>query len=275
MKKHLNAKAKGVLALTVVLAVVLALTGTAADAWPQRAVQAVMTPLRAGVTSLTRQAQKIYSYIFRYEALEAENQELKARIAEIENDARMTDTLLRENQRLRELTELKEEREDFTLASAYIITWDSNDWTSSFTINKGSGSGITVDMVAMTAQGEVVGLVTEVGSNWATVTTVLDSALEISANISSSGYAGMVQGASATGAEGMLRMDYLPTDAVIRNQEQVVTAGSTLYPRDLILGYVADAGFDETGVAKYALLTPAADFENLEQVFILTHYVHE
>ena len=101
MKKHLNAKAKGVLALTVVLAVVLALTGTAADAWPQRAVQAVMTPLRAGVTSLTRQAQKIYSYIFRYEALEAENQELKARIAEIENDARMTDTLLRENQRLR------------------------------------------------------------------------------------------------------------------------------------------------------------------------------
>ena len=48
----------------------------------------------------------------------------------------MTDTLLRENQRLRELTELKEEREDFTLASAYIITWDSNDWTSSFTITR-------------------------------------------------------------------------------------------------------------------------------------------
>ena len=72
----------------------------------------------------------------------------------------------------------------------------------------------------MTAQGEVVGLVTEVGSNWATVTTVLDSALEISANISSSGYAGMVQGAYTTGAEGMLRMDYLPT-SVIRNQEQV------------------------------------------------------
>ena len=60
----------------------------------------------------------------------------------------------------------------------------------------------------------------------------------------------MVQGAYTTGAEGMLRMDYLPTDAVIRNNEPVVTAGSTLYPRDLILGYVADAGFDETGVAK-------------------------
>lgn len=95
----------------------------------------------------------------------------------------------RENERLRELAELKKEKEDYQLASAYIITWDSNDWTSSFTINKGSGSGIAEDMVAITAQGEVVGLVTAVGSNWATVTTVLDSALEVSANIASSGYA--------------------------------------------------------------------------------------
>lgn len=272
MKKHLNFKAKGVLAITVVLAVVLALAGTFG---PQKVVQTILTPLRAGAAGLTRQAQKLYSYMFRYDALEAENQELKARIAEMERDARVADTLQRENQRLRDLTELKKEREDFELTSAYIITWDSNDWTSSFTISKGSGSGIAEDMVAITAQGEVVGLVTEVGSNWATVTTVLDSALEVSANIASSGYAGMVQGAYTTGAEGMLRMDYLPTDAVIRNNEPVVTAGSTLHPRDLILGYVADAGFDETGVAKYALLTPAADFENMEQVFILTNYKHE
>ena len=269
MKKHLNSKAKAVLALTVVLAVALALTG---GFGPQKVVQTILTPLRAGATGLTRQAQKLYSYIFRYEALETENQELRARIAELEDDARTADSLQRENERLRELAELKKEKEDYQLASAYIITWDSNDRTSSFTINKGS---IAEDMVAITAQGEVVGLVTAVGSNWATVTTVLDSALEVSANIASSGYAGMVQGAYTTGAEGMLRMDYLPTDAVIRNNEPVVTAGSTLYPRDLILGYVADAGFDETGVAKYALLTPAADFENMEQVFILTSYQNE
>ena len=165
MKKHLNFKAKAVLALTVVLAVVLALAGTFG---PQKVVQTILTPLRAGAAGLTRQAQKLYSYMFRYDALEAENQELKARIAEMERDARVADTLQRENQRLRDLAELKQEREDYELTSAYIITWDSNDWTSSFTINKGSGSGIAEDMVAITAQGEVVGLVTAVGSNWAT-----------------------------------------------------------------------------------------------------------
>lgn len=277
MNKFLNRKVKAVLALTLVLAVVLALLGSrgSGNTFPERVVQGVMTPMRNGVGALTRQAEQLYSYIFGYEALLAENEQLREQIASMQNDARTTDRLQRENQRLRDLVGLKEEHEGFDQVSSYIITWDSNDWTSSFTINKGTNSGIQPEMVAITAQGQVVGMVTAVGSNWATVTTVLDSSLKVSALIASSGYAGMVQGAYTTGSEGMLRMDYLPTDAVIRNNDQVVTAGSTLYPRDLILGYVADAGFDETGVAKYALLTPAADFANMEQVFILTNYVNQ
>jgi cell shape-determining protein MreC len=71
---------------------------------------------------------------------------------------------------------------------------------------------------------------------------------------------------------GKLRMDYLPSSAVIRNNDQVVTSGSTVYPRNLILGYVIDAGFNDTGVAKFALLKSAADIDSLEQVFILTAF---
>ena len=57
--------------------------------------------------------------------------------------------------------------------------------------------------------------------------------------------------------------------------DDIVTTGSTVYPKGLILGYVEDAGFDETGVAKYAMLRPAADLEDLEQVFVITDYVSE
>jgi cell shape-determining protein MreC len=67
-------------------------------------------------------------------------------------------------------------------------------------------------------------------------------------------------------------MDYLPSSAVIRNRDQVVTSGSTVYPRNLIMGYVVDAGFDDTGVAKFALLEPAVNVGSLEQVFIITEY---
>ena len=70
-------------------------------------------------------------------------------------------------------------------------------------------------------------------------------------------------------------MDYLSTEAVIRNNDQVVSTGSTLYPRGLILGYVVDAGLDGTGVAKYAVIEPAANFNALEQVFVITNYVNE
>ena len=127
-------------------------------------------------------------------------------------------------------------------------------------------------MCAITENGEVVGQVTDVGSNYAVVKTILDSSLEISATIASSGYNGMVQGGYASGLDGLLRMNYLPSSSTIRNNDQVVTTGSTVYPRDLILGYVVDAGFDATGVAKYALLEPAAQISSLEQVFILTNY---
>ena len=167
---------------------------------------------------------------------------------------------------------LKSQREDFKLLDAYIISWDSGDWSKGCTINRGALSGVEENQCVITANGEVVGLVTEVGPNYAVIKTVLDSSLEISATIAASGYNGMVQGGYATGEEGCLRMNYLPSDSVICNHDQVVTAGSTLYPRDLVLGSVIDAGFDETGVAKFAILEPAADFGSLEQIFVLTSY---
>ena len=155
---------------------------------------------------------------------------------------------------------------------AYIIDRDSRDWASTFTINRGSTSGLAEGMCVVTENGEVVGLITGVGSNYAVVTTVLDSSLEVSATIASTGYNGMVRGGYTAGLDGYLRMDYLPTSAVIRNQDQVVTSGSTVYPRDLVLGRIIDAGYDDTGVAKYAVLEPAVNVSSIEQVFVITEY---
>lgn len=274
MKRLFSGKVIRVLTVALILAAALGIMGIVRGGTPlpEKLVQTIMTPLRSGVESLTRGAQQIYGYIFKYESLEAENEQLKERIAQMESEARTTDTLERENQRLRELLALTEEHEDYQLVSAYITTWDSTNWAHTFRINRGSSSGVEKGMCVITAQGQMVGLVDEVGPNWAAVTTVLDPGLEISATLTASGYNGIVQGAYASGEQGKLRVNYLPADAIICNGDQVVTSGSTVYPRDLVLGYVADAGYDETGVAKYALLEPAADFSSLEQVFVLTDY---
>ena len=239
---------------------------------PDMLVHGFLAPFRYGLQSLTSSAEQFYSYMFQYETLAAENEALKAQIAQMESDARQADSYQRENQRLRNLLELSSVREDFKLVDGYIIAKSSTDWSSTITINKGTNAGIARDMCVVTANHEVVGLVTDVGPDYAVIKTILDSSLEVSATIASSGYSGMVKGGYTDGRKDMMRMDYLPSAAIIRNNDQVVTSGSTVYPRDLIMGYVVDAGFGDTGVAKFAMLVPAVDFGRLEQVFVLTSY---
>jgi len=273
MRHFFSTKVRVVLILAVVLSIALAIISNLTGlALPDMLVQGMLAPLRSGVSQLRDSAEQYYSYMFRYEALEAENAALKEELASIQADARTADSVSRENDRLRDLLQLTATHEDYKLVDAYIIAWSSVDWNSTVTINRGTNAGIKEGMCAITANHELVGLVTEVGSNYAVVKTVLDSSLQISATLASSGNNGQVKGSYTSGHEDLLRMDYLPSSAIIRIDDQVVTSGSTVYPRDLVVGYVADADFDATGVAKYALLEPAVDFDTLEQVFILTEY---
>ncbi len=273
MKHLFTGKVRLVLVLALVIAIVLGVTsGLTKKNIPGMLVQGVLTPLRSGVRVLTAQAEKLYDYIFAFEALKAENAALKEQLAKLQEEGIMADALQRENESLRQLLELKAAHEDFELVDAYVISRSSQDWNSTITIDRGSSAGIQPGMCAITASGEVVGLVSEVGSNYAVIKTVLDSSLRIGATIASTGYSGMVTGGYAHQQKDMLWMEYLPSSAIIRNNDQVVTSGSTMYPRNLILGYVVDAGFSDSGVAKYAVLRPAADIARLEQIFILTDY---
>ncbi len=273
MKRFFSSKVRTVLVIAVVLAAALTVIGNLTGSTPlDGAVKGLLTPISTAASHLKNGAAQLYSYLFRYEALAAENADLKEQLAQISNDARKLDAMTRENARLRAALELQQDHEDYKLVDAYIIDRDSRDWASTFTINRGSASGLAEGMCVVTENGEVVGLITSVGSNYAVVTTVLDSSLEVSATIASTGYNGMVRGGYTVGLDGYLRMDYLPTSAVIRNQDQVVTSGSTVYPRDLVLGRIIDAGYDDTGVAKYAVLEPAVNVSSIEQVFVITEY---
>ena len=273
MRHFFSSKVRVVLIIAVLLSIALAIIGNLSGlTLPEMAVQGVIAPLRTGLSRLRDSAEQYYSYLFRYEALEAENAALKEELAKLQADARTADSLSRENDRLRDALNMKATHDDYDLVDAYIIAWSSNDWTSTLTINRGENAGLAAGMCAITANHELVGLVTEVGSNYAVIRTIKDSSLQISATLASSGNNGQVKGNYNSGNAELLRMDYLPSSSIIRNNDPVVTSGSTVYPRDLVIGYVVDADFDDTGVAKYALLKPAANIDTLEQVFILTNY---
>ena len=273
MRKLFNTKVIIILVVAALITAGLTIaSGVGMQTIPGTVMQVIMAPVKAVGTGLANTAELYYSYMFKYEALAAENAELQKKIAEMEDVARQADSVNRENTRLRSLLNLPSAVETYKMVDAYIIGWNTTDWNSTLTINRGTSVGIQQNMCAVTENGQVVGLVTEAGPNYAVIKTILDSTLEVSGTISVSGYNGMVKGGYIDGHDTLLKMQYLPSSAIIRNTDQVVTSGSTLYPKGLIIGKVVDAGFEETGVAKFALLEPAAEINTLEQIFIITEY---
>ena len=265
---------KTILAAALVVAIIagVAMMVTSGTGFGENVVGAILSPFRAAFAAIDRQATRYYDYVFSFESLQAENAALKKELLAVQEDIRNAEELQRENERLHTLLSLSEEHEDYKFVSSYIISWDSSDYKSAFTIGKGTNYGLEEGMCAVTENGQVVGLVTKVGVNWATITTIMDSSLEISASMASSGYTGVVQGTLLPDGSSILRMNYLLTDAIVKNNDQVVTTGSTLYPRGLLLGHITNASLDETGVAKYATLNPSCDLDKLEQIFIITEY---
>lgn len=272
MKKFFTPGAKLILVLAVVGALTFAIFTLATDqsGFFTNVINTISTPLRNGSSAFVRQVESTYDKWYQYDLLEAENNALKAQLAQMELDISEAQVIKRENERLSALVDLKEAHPDYDLEAAYVIGWDSANWRSVCTVSKGTDNGLAMGMCAVTQFGQVVGVITDIGQNWAEITTVLDPSLEMSATITASGYSGVVQGDYTY--NGTLRMNYLQTDAILKNTDLVVTAGSLLYPKGLVLGTIVDANMDESGLGKYATLEPSAQFSELEQVFVITNY---
>ena len=174
MRHLFTGRVRAVLVASVLIAIVLAVAGSLIGlAFPQQVVQGVLAPFRAGASKLMDGSQQLYNYIFKYESLQAENESLKEQLAAIEDEARDAYATKQENERLKAALGLKEAHEDYELVDAYIISTSSGDWSRTFTINRGTNVGIQKDMCAVTAYGEIVGIVSEVGVNYAVVKTAM------------------------------------------------------------------------------------------------------
>ena len=150
MRHLFTMKIKVLIVVAVLLTIGLAVLGNAMGlGLPGLLVQGALAPVRYAANALNIQAQDLYSYMFEYEALAAENEALRAQVAEMEELARKADSMAKENQRLREILEMTATHEDYELVDAYIIGWSSTDWANTVTINRGTDAGIQVGMCAI------------------------------------------------------------------------------------------------------------------------------
>ena len=276
MKEYL--RKNGIKVAIIVVAVVL-LIGIAAAARGGQisAVQNVTgileAPLKRVLSSAVNWVDGIYDYIFEYDSLRAENESLRAQLAEAQESARDGIEASEENTRLRRLLELREQHTDYVLESSKVVLWSSSNWSSTFTISKGSNSGIELGAPVITEYGAVVGQITELGDTWATVSTIIDVDMSLGAFVGVSGNSGMVVGEFGLMRDKQAKLTFLADGAQIFVGDDVLTSGSGgAFPAGLVIGTLTAVQTEAGGQIEYGIVEPQCDLDSLVQVFIIKDF---
>lgn len=233
----------------------------------------VKGPVQRTVSSLAEWLEGLYGYIFQYDQLQAENEKLREELTIAQEKARDGESAIEENERLRELLKFKEKHSDMTLEPAKIVSWSSSNWSSSFTVSKGSGDDISVGDSVITEYGVLVGQVIEVGSTWATVKTVIDISTNIGAYIAENGTSGMLAGDFAMMQDGYAKLTYLTDGAQMFTGDTVMTSGAGgAFPQGLIIGTIDSVQAEAGGQIEYGQIKPGCDLNALVQVFVVKDF---
>ena len=236
-------------------------------------VNTVTAPVRGGITAVLDRAEGVYDYVFHYQELHDQLDDLQAQVAELEDQVRQGQEASRENEQLRELLKLQEKRRDFTFESARVSARSTDNWESTLTLSKGTSSGVEAGSCVITETGVLVGVVTEVGLNWSTVSTIINTDIQIGGIVTRTYSAGVLEGDFALMSQGKLKLSYLPEGAQLVSGDEVVTSGKgDVYPSGLVVGQVEGVFTDPSGMTRYAVVIPSVDLSSLIEVFIIKDF---
>lgn len=230
-------------------------------------------PFQQAAATTASWLESIYGYIYKYDQLEAENEELKNQLAAAQAEAREGREAIAENERYRELLEFKQRHTDFELEPAKVVSYSASNWSSIMTISKGSDDGVEAGDSVMTESGALVGQIIEVGSNWATVRSVIDVDMSVGGYVSNSGATAMVVGDFTLMQDGFARLGYLTEDVSIFSGDTVLTSGKGgAFPAGLVIGTVDEVRTEAGGQQVYGVIKPTCDLNALVQVFIIKDF---
>ena len=235
------------------------------------AVGYVLVPIQSGVNRVGGGLYNELSSVGKLKTALAENETLKTRVDELTDENTRLRSEQFELERLRSLYELDQEYMQYHKIGARIIAKDSGSWFSVFRIDKGSDDGIKEDMNVI-AGGGLVGIVTDVGANYATVRSIIDDSSRVSAMAQQSGDSCIVAGDLQLFKEGRLKLSYMEKDDDIKDGDMIVTSNiSGKFLPGILVGYATDITVDyNDNLTKSGYLIPAARFDRLQEVLVIT-----
>ena len=275
MKRFFSKNGIWLLAGVAVIVVVLCIISAISSGTPflRNAAGVIASPFRAAGSAVSGWFSGIGDHFDSVEALQQENEQLRQQVSDLERQLRTAEKDAEENQRLRILLDLQSQRRDLTTVSARVAERSVSNWSSTVTLNKGTSAGIAIGNCAIDEYGDLVGVVTDAGLNWCTVTTVLDTSSAIGAKVFRTEQAAVAQGQLSLMTEGRLSLTYLEDADDLISGDLVVTSGlGGYYPAGLTIGTIDELRTDADGLTRYAVVTPKAAIASLKQVFLITSF---
>ena len=230
-----------------------------------------IVPMQKGINSIGSWMNDVTQNMETLEEVRAENAKLKAELDELTIKNNLLQQEKHELERLRELYALDQQYSDYKKIGAHVTANDSGNWFSSFVIDKGTNEGIKTNMNVMAGTG-LVGIVTEVGPNWARVRSIIDDTSNVSALVLSTSDTCIVNGDLTLMQDGKIRFEQLPNNETeIENGELVVTSHiSSKYLPGILIGYISEIQVDANNLTRSGYITPVVDFGHLQEVLVLT-----
>ena len=262
--------------ISAVTAIILSLTLIAWIAGgifaPQSSLSGVISsPFQRIATSISN-GFKDFTQKFRdNETLIVEKSELQDEINRLNEQIADYEKIKAENEFYKNYLEIKDAHPDFQFESAVIISRDSNDEYGAFTIDAGSVDGIQVHDPVITDAG-LVGYVSSVGLTTSKVTTILDPNISVGAIDSRTSDAGIIGGNLALTSSGKTRMYNIRRTSSVAIGDYVVTSGSGVFPKGLLIGKISNISQEEFKTSLYAEIEPFVNVREIRQVMVITDF---
>lgn len=228
-------------------------------------------PLQQGINQIGGWMGDMKDNFSTLKQLQAENEKLQEQVDALTTENNYLQEESYEYERLQELYKLDQNYADYEKTAAHVIGKDSGNWFSTFTIDKGSRDGITVDMNVLAGSG-LVGIVTEVGPTWARVRSIIDDANNVSGMVLSTSDTCIVSGDLSLMNTGQISFDQMENnDHNVSVGDQIVTSYiSDKYLQGILIGSVSEINVDSNNLTRSGYITPAVDFRNIQEVLVIT-----
>ena len=263
--------------ITIIVALVLFIWGTSSYSkgkanLAQNTVGSVMSPVQSFFVMVGDFFGGIPDYFTSKKALIKENEALKKQNAILVRENEKALSLQAENDWLYGFLELKREKNDYEYVNAKIISRSGN-FTTEFTLDKGSIHGIEKDMCVITEDECLLGVITEVGLNYSKGVTVIDDSFSAGIYIERTGDPGIISGTYENMSEGLCVIPSLPSNANLITGDFVYTSGlGEVFPKGLYIGKVERIESDNAAFTLSAVVKPAVELLDIDRVMVVTKF---